>query len=240
MSAEERAAQQQALAEHLKSFDVVVTTAAVPGRPAPKILSAAMVEGMKPGALIVDLAAEGGGNCELTRPGERVEHGGVVILGPLNLPAGAPLHASEMYARNVYNFVELLVHDGALKPDFDDELVAKSCLSARRRESRFVAAVSGACNFVGRTLCACRVSCEIDGARTRLVQRMARAQWMRHGAMAACWRGRVADDHGRGVRPFWRCAGGSSRHCCISRSRCAGGICWKRSKLVVQALALRR
>jgi NAD(P) transhydrogenase subunit alpha len=129
LSAEERAAQQQALADHLKSIDVIVTTAAVPGRPAPKILTAAMVEGMKPGALIVDLAAEGGGNCELTRPGERVEHGGVVILGPLNLPAGAPLHASEMYARNVFNFCELLVHDGALQPDFNDELIAKSCVT---------------------------------------------------------------------------------------------------------------
>ena len=129
LSAEERAAQQQALGEHLKSIDVVVTTAAVPGRPAPKILTAAMVAGMKPGALIVDLAAESGGNCELTQPGERVDHNGVVILGPLNLAAGAPLHASEMYARNVYNFVELLVHDGALKPDFDDDLIAKSCLS---------------------------------------------------------------------------------------------------------------
>jgi NAD(P) transhydrogenase subunit alpha len=128
LSAEERAAQQQALAEHLKSFDVVVSTAAVPGRPAPKILSQAMVEGMKPGALIVDLAAESGGNCALTRPGERVAHGGVTILGPLNLPAGAPLHASEMYARNVHHFVELLVRDDALQPDFDDELIAKSCL----------------------------------------------------------------------------------------------------------------
>jgi NAD(P) transhydrogenase subunit alpha len=128
LSAEERAAQQQALADHLKVIDVVVTTAAVPGRPSPKILTAAMVEGMKPGALIVDLAAEGGGNCELTRPGERVEHGGVSILGPLNLPAGAPLHASEMYARNVFNFLELLVRDGALQPDFGDELVAKTCI----------------------------------------------------------------------------------------------------------------
>jgi len=128
LSAEERAAQQQALADHLKSFDVVVSTAAVPGRPAPKILSQVMVEGMKPGALIVDMAAESGGNCALTRPGERVVHGGVTILGPLNLPAGAPLHASEMYARNVQHFVELLVHDDALQPDFDDELFAKSCL----------------------------------------------------------------------------------------------------------------
>jgi NAD(P) transhydrogenase subunit alpha len=88
-----------------------------------------MVAGMKPGALIVDLAAEGGGNCELTRPGERVEHDGVTILGPLNLPAGAPLHASEMYARNVFNFLELLIRDGALAPDFDDELVAASCVT---------------------------------------------------------------------------------------------------------------
>jgi H+-translocating NAD(P) transhydrogenase subunit alpha len=129
LSAEERAAQQQALAEHLKLVDVIVTTAAVPGRPAPKILTTAMVEGMKPSALIVDMAAEGGGNCELTRPGERVEHGGIVILGPLNLPAGAPLHASEMYARNVAQFIDLLLHDGQLVPDFEDELVAKTCLS---------------------------------------------------------------------------------------------------------------
>ena len=136
LSAEERAAQQQALAEHLKLVDVVVTTAAVPGRPAPKIISAAMVEGMKPGALIVDLAAEGGGNCELTRPGERAEHAGVSILGPLNLPAGAPLHASEMYARNVFNFVELMLRDGALAPDFADELVARSCVS-RGGETQF-------------------------------------------------------------------------------------------------------
>ncbi|HET6804039.1 MAG TPA: NAD(P) transhydrogenase subunit alpha [Frateuria sp.] len=129
LSEDERRAQQQALADHLKALDVVVSTAAVPGRPAPKILGKAMVEGMKPGALIVDLAAESGGNCELTRPGERVEHAGVTILGPLNLPAGAPLHASEMYARNVFNFVELLLRDGALAPDFGDELVARTCLT---------------------------------------------------------------------------------------------------------------
>ncbi|MGN2249343.1 NAD(P) transhydrogenase subunit alpha [Frateuria sp. GZRe14] len=129
LSEDERRAQQQALAEHLKVVDVIVSTAAVPGRPAPKILTAAMVEGMKPGALIVDLAAESGGNCELTRPGERVDHSGITILGPLNLPAGAPLHASEMYARNVFNFVELLLRDGALQPDFEDELVARTCLT---------------------------------------------------------------------------------------------------------------
>jgi H+-translocating NAD(P) transhydrogenase subunit alpha len=129
LTAEERAAQQQALADHLKVFDVVVATAAVPGRAAPKILTTTMVEGMKPGALIVDLAADSGGNCELTLPGERVEHGGVTILGPLNLAAGAPLHASEMYARNIYNFAELLIRDNSLQPDFNDELVAKSCVT---------------------------------------------------------------------------------------------------------------
>ncbi|AIF49152.1 NAD(P) transhydrogenase subunit alpha [Dyella japonica] len=138
LTAEERQAQQQALAEHLKNVDVVVTTAAVPGRPSPKIVTRAMVDGMKPGALIVDLAAEGGGNCELTQPGQRVEHRGVVILGPLNLPAGAPLHASEMMARNIYNFVELLISGGALTPDFNDELVAKSCVT-RNGEAQFQA-----------------------------------------------------------------------------------------------------
>jgi len=129
LTTEERAAQQQALADHLKVFDVVVTTAAVPGRAAPKILTAAMIAGMKPGALIVDLAAESGGNCELTRPGEHVQKGEVTILGPLNLAAGAPLHASEMYARNIYNFAELLIRETALQPDFEDELVAKSCVT---------------------------------------------------------------------------------------------------------------
>jgi NAD(P) transhydrogenase subunit alpha len=136
LSAEERAAQQQALAEHLRLVDVIVTTAAVPGRPAPIIITAAMADGIKPGALIVDLAAEGGGNCELTRPGERAEHGGVSILGPLNLPAGAPLHASEMYARNVYNFVQLMLREDALVPDFADELIARTCLS-HAGEARF-------------------------------------------------------------------------------------------------------
>ncbi|MGH8125818.1 MAG: NAD(P) transhydrogenase subunit alpha, partial [Rhodanobacteraceae bacterium] len=129
LTAEERAAQQAKLAEHLKTVDVIVTTAAVPGRPSPKIIPVSMVDGMKAGALIVDLAAEGGGNCEATKPGERVERHGVTIIGPLNLPSGAPLHASEMYARNLMHFSELVVTDGAWKPDFDDELVAKSCVA---------------------------------------------------------------------------------------------------------------
>jgi len=123
---EERAEQQRRLAEHLKNIDVVVCTAAVPGRPAPKIVSAAMVAGMKPGSVIVDLAAETGGNCELTRPGENVERGGVTIAGPLNLASMGAQHASEMYARNVFNFASLLLKDGALAFDWGDELLAKT------------------------------------------------------------------------------------------------------------------
>lgn len=129
LTAEERAAQQARLAEHVKTVDVIVTTAAVPGRPAPKIIPTAMVDGMKAGAVIVDLAAEGGGNCEATKPGERVEHDGVTVIGPLNLPSGAPLHASEMYARNLMHFSELVAAEGEWKPDFDDELVAKTCIT---------------------------------------------------------------------------------------------------------------
>ena len=123
---EERALQQQRLADHLKGIDVVVCTAAVPGRPAPKIISAAMVGGMKPGSVVVDLAAETGGNCELTQPGETVDSHGVTIAGPLNLASMGAQHASEMYARNVYNFVSLLLKDGALAFDWDDELLAKT------------------------------------------------------------------------------------------------------------------
>jgi NAD(P) transhydrogenase subunit alpha len=123
---EERAEQQRRLADHLKGIDVVVCTAAVPGRPAPKIVTAAMVAGMKPGSVIVDLAAETGGNCELTRPGQTVEQGGVTIDGPLDLASMGAVHASEMYARNVCNFVALFLKDGALAFDWDDELLAKT------------------------------------------------------------------------------------------------------------------
>ncbi|MBS0382704.1 MAG: NAD(P) transhydrogenase subunit alpha [Proteobacteria bacterium] len=136
LTADERAAQQAKLAEHVKTVDVIVTTAAVPGRPSPKIIPLSMVDGMKAGAVIVDLAAEGGGNCEATQPGESIERNGVTIIGPLNLPSGAPLHASEMYARNLAHFSELVIADGAWKPDFEDELVAKTCV-VRDGEVRF-------------------------------------------------------------------------------------------------------
>ncbi|MCA0395472.1 MAG: NAD(P) transhydrogenase subunit alpha [Proteobacteria bacterium] len=123
---EERALQQQRLAEHLKGIDVIVCTAAVPGRPAPKIITAAMVAGMKPGSVVVDLAAETGGNCELTRRGETIESGGVTIAGPVDLASMGALHASEMYARNLYNFASLLLKDGAIAFDWNDELLAKT------------------------------------------------------------------------------------------------------------------
>ena len=123
---EERAEQQRKLADHLKSIDVVVCTAAVPGRRAPVILTEAMVAGMKPGSVVVDLAAETGGNCAATRPGETIEVQGVTVSGPLNLASLGAVHASDMYARNVYNFVALLLKDGALTFDWNDELLAKT------------------------------------------------------------------------------------------------------------------
>ncbi len=122
----ERAEQQRRLAEHLKGVDVVICTAAVPGRPAPKIVTAAMVAGMRPGSVIVDLAAETGGNCEATRPGETLDVGGVTVAGPLDLASMGAIHASEMYARNVLNFVSLFLKDGALAFDWNDELLAKT------------------------------------------------------------------------------------------------------------------
>lgn len=126
LTEEERAEQQRRLGEHLRGIDVIVCTAAVPGRPAPKIITAPMVAGMAPGSVIVDLAAETGGNCEETRPGETVEAGGVTIAGPLNLASSGALHASEMFARNVFNFASLLLGDEGLRVDWDDELVAKT------------------------------------------------------------------------------------------------------------------
>ncbi|WP_226470347.1 NAD(P) transhydrogenase subunit alpha [Luteimonas panaciterrae] len=139
---EERAEQQRRLAEHLKGIDVIVCTAAVPGRPAPKIISAAMVEGMKPGSVIVDLAAETGGNCELTKPGETIDSNGVTIAGPLNLASSGALHASEMYARNVFNFVSLLVKNGALAFDWNDELLAKTVWPAVPESARVAEAAA--------------------------------------------------------------------------------------------------
>ena len=129
LTQEERAEQQRRLGEHLKNIDVIITTAAVPGRAAPKIITASMVEGMKSGSVIVDLAAETGGNCALTKPGETVESHGVTIVGPLNLPSMGAIHASDMYSKNLFNFISLMLVDGQFKLDFEDDLIAGSCLT---------------------------------------------------------------------------------------------------------------
>ena len=126
---EEKAQQAEVLAQHIAQADGVITTAAIPGRPAPKIIDKATVERMKTGAVIVDMAAETGGNCELTEAGKEVNHQGVTIAGPTNIPSMAATHASEMYARNLYNLLALLVKDGEIQLDWDDQVVADSCLT---------------------------------------------------------------------------------------------------------------
>ena len=126
---EAKAKQAEVLAQHIAQADAVVTTAAIPGRPAPKLIDKATVERMKPGAVIVDMAAETGGNCELTEAGKDVEHGGVIIAGPKNIPSMAATHASEMYARNLRNLLDLLIKDGELHLDWDDQVIAESCLT---------------------------------------------------------------------------------------------------------------
>ncbi len=121
--------QRELLTSVLRQHDVVITTAAVPGQKAPVLLTAEMVNGMPPGSVIVDLAAERGGNCELTRPGETVIAGGVTILGPLNLPSEVPYHASQMYARNVAAFLKHLVKDGGLRVDLEDEITRETLVA---------------------------------------------------------------------------------------------------------------
>jgi proton-translocating NAD(P)+ transhydrogenase subunit alpha len=117
------------LAQQVKDADIVITTAAIPGKRAPILITAEAVQGMKPGAVIVDLAAETGGNCEVTKPGADVRHNGVLILGPLNLPSTLPLHASQMYAKNVSSFLLHVVRDGKLVVDFDDEIIRETCVT---------------------------------------------------------------------------------------------------------------
>jgi NAD(P) transhydrogenase subunit alpha len=111
-----------AIARHVKDMDLVVSTAAIPGKPAPRLLTAEMIRSMRPGSVVVDLAAETGGNCELTRPGETVVEGGVTVIGPLDLPSTVPFHASQMYGRNVTTLVQHLTKDGKLHLDPADEI----------------------------------------------------------------------------------------------------------------------
>jgi NAD(P) transhydrogenase subunit alpha len=132
LTEEERAEQQRRLTEAITKFDVVITTALVPGRKAPTLVTADAVKGMPAGGVVLDLAGESGGNCELSRPGEDVVEYDVTISAPLNLPAGMPAHASELYARNVTELLELLVTpDGELKLDFSDEVVAGANVAGR-------------------------------------------------------------------------------------------------------------
>jgi NAD(P) transhydrogenase subunit alpha len=129
LTEEEKKRQQEVLDARIAAMDVVISTASVPGRKAPTIISRAAVERMRAGAVIVDIAAEQGGNCELTKAGETVDHGGVTILGPLNLASQLAYNASEMYARNLLNFLKPAIDKGELKIDWDDEVFAKSCLT---------------------------------------------------------------------------------------------------------------
>ncbi|MFN8644516.1 MAG: Re/Si-specific NAD(P)(+) transhydrogenase subunit alpha [Candidatus Binatia bacterium] len=129
LSAEAARKQQEMLGEKTKDFDVVITTALVPGKPAPRLITKETVAGMRPGSVIVDLAAETGGNCELTRPGEVVVASGVTIHGPLNLPASMPVHASQLYARNVCELLNAFVKKGELAIDMSDEVIAGACVT---------------------------------------------------------------------------------------------------------------
>src|SRR5918994_312149 len=127
-SAETQRRQQEALADACARADVVVTTALVPGRPAPKLVPATTVERMHPGSVIVDLAGEAGGNCELTKPGETTVSHGVTIVSPLNLPSEVPVHSSQMYAKNMQNLLGLMLKDGQFTINFDDDIVRGTCI----------------------------------------------------------------------------------------------------------------
>jgi len=129
LTPEEQRRQQEALEQRIPEFDVVVTTAAIPGRPAPRLIPASAAERMRRGSVIIDLAAETGGNCELTRPGETVVVNGVEIVGPLNLPSSMAGHASQLYARNVAALLSHLAPGGALTLDWEDEITAAACVT---------------------------------------------------------------------------------------------------------------
>ena len=131
LTSEQQAAQQAALEERLPDFDVVITTALVPGRPAPKLIPASAVANMRPGSCIVDLAAEAGGNCELTQPGNEIVREGVTIVGFTNLPSQMAFHASQLYSRNVATLLQHLAPGGELTLDWDDEITAGACVSGK-------------------------------------------------------------------------------------------------------------
>jgi H+-translocating NAD(P) transhydrogenase subunit alpha len=129
LSAEQQEQQQRELEQRIPEFDAVITTALIPGRPAPTLIPASAVAAMRAGSVIVDLAAETGGNCELTEPGEEVEREDVTIIGFTNLPSSMPAHASQLYSRNVSALLTHLAPEGELKLDFDDEITAGACVT---------------------------------------------------------------------------------------------------------------
>jgi NAD(P) transhydrogenase subunit alpha len=135
MGEDYKAREVQLYADQAKDVDIVITTALIPGRPAPRLIPAAAARAMRPGSVIVDLAAEAGGNCELTQPGQEVVDDGVTIIGLTNLPSTMPFHASQLYSKNVTALIEHLVTDGELELDFEDEITAGACVT-RRQEVR--------------------------------------------------------------------------------------------------------
>lgn len=124
LTQEEKLQQAKALNQHIASSDVIITTAGIPGRPAPKVLTKEMLENMKPGSVIVDMLADMGGNCELTVPGETLYHNDIAIIGPVNIPSSLAINASEMYCRNLINLLGLILKDGVLNINWDDEIIA--------------------------------------------------------------------------------------------------------------------
>ena len=129
LSDDEQARNLATIASHIKDMDLVISTALIPGRPAPLLITKEMLAAMKPGAVVVDLAAEKGGNCAVTRADETVVHDGVTVLGPTNLPSTIAVHASQMYSRNVSTFLKLLIQDGEMKLNFEDEIIDGMCIA---------------------------------------------------------------------------------------------------------------
>jgi NAD(P) transhydrogenase subunit alpha len=132
LTEDEQRRQQAALEERIPDYDAVITTALVPGRAAPRLIPASAVAKMRPGSVIIDLAAEAGGNCELTQPGEIVERDGVTVVGLTNLPSTMPFHASQLYARNVSSLLQHLAPEGELALDWDDEITAGACVTRKQ------------------------------------------------------------------------------------------------------------
>ncbi len=141
LTADERAQVREVITAHIQAADMIVTTAAIPGRASPRLIDREQILGMKPGSVIVDLAAEGGGNCEGAVPGETAEVGPVTIMAPFNVPSLLAQHASELYAKNLLNLIELIAKEGALSLDFGDEVVSKTALTRAAARAPTLAAV---------------------------------------------------------------------------------------------------